>query len=423
MERSDSPETYRRTHSPEAYRRIIDDAIVALPPARRFDTNLYLDTVPYEAGDVIGPEFQGIRASRRSVLIFADENPLANFGHDCRYLLYDAETQKFLKQERARFPPFRHRAPGTFRPVYQPVRFACACHTLPPPPIYKVLADPNVPLDQSPQPVYKTLNNSSAQRERYAILFAGRSDRRHLNQLEYCWRMLTGPYHFEPENVFVLFFDGTRTLPDWESATNWPQENFTLLPQYDDPYQLKIFGTGDQSGFRKACGEIAKSLSKDDLVFIQTSGHGDAKSGRSYLLQHDEQRYFVDEFCKDLQLLGDHESLLILMEQCYSVGFIAPLLNAQAAIQAKRLSIACASQGYSFPASGGLFNAFGMGWIAGQLGIDPEGNATNYDWNSSTFIEAKEAYECALDYKNANDTSARGDSPSGSGGAEDIRLT
>ena len=131
-----------RRDSHEAYRRIIDDTLRALAPARRQTTNLYVDTVPYEKGDTIGPEFQGIRARRRSLLVFADESPRANFGHDCRYRLYDAESQKFYEQARVRFPPFRNRTLDTLELVHAPVPLVAPIPMPPPLPVAQALTGP-----------------------------------------------------------------------------------------------------------------------------------------------------------------------------------------------------------------------------------------------------------------------------------------
>jgi|KBSSwiStaDraftv2_1062776.scaffolds.fasta_scaffold04718_3 hypothetical protein len=396
---------------PEEYRRIIAKTLDALPPARRQTTNLYVDLVPYAAGEPIGPAFQKIIAPGPSHLVFADENPRASFGHDCRYWLYD-KSMRLAMHARARFPPFRHGKLESLRVVHEPVYFIA-------------------PQDPPSIPLAVGHSDPNPQRQRFAILFSGTSDRYHLNDLEYCYRMLTGQYGFAAANIFVLCSDMTMSLPRGRSALNWPDENFGPGPVNNEPYQMKarFFAKGDRDGFKNACQEINKTLQKEDLVFIQTSGHGDAELDspyRSYLLQHDEQRYFSDEFCDDLKLLGkQHDSLLILMEQCFSNGFKAPLLNAQAAIKAKRLSIACASAVPSFPTLDGLFMAFGRGWIASHMSNDPYGTQPMalVDTNNSGAVEAKEAYEYALDLKDPFDQPIKGNHPSGTGGGKDIRLT
>ena len=71
---------------------IRDRAFLAVGPERLGHVNLYLDQRVLRAGEQLGPAFQDLRAPRPSVLVFADDEPRANFGHSCRYLLFDPES-------------------------------------------------------------------------------------------------------------------------------------------------------------------------------------------------------------------------------------------------------------------------------------------------------------------------------------------
>lgn len=73
-------------------------AFERLTYAQRETTNLHIDMHIYNAGDVIGPKFQKITASKSTILVFADDEPLANFGHTCRYLMYESKTGNFLNE-------------------------------------------------------------------------------------------------------------------------------------------------------------------------------------------------------------------------------------------------------------------------------------------------------------------------------------
>jgi hypothetical protein len=110
------------TRSWSKYRRIIDDAVRTLPPSRLKLTNLYLDTQEYKEGAPIGPAPQGIKAKHSCLVVFVDENPRANFSHECRYRFYDPGSQEFLYQTRAQFPPWVNYVPETFGPIYEPVQ-------------------------------------------------------------------------------------------------------------------------------------------------------------------------------------------------------------------------------------------------------------------------------------------------------------
>lgn len=93
----DIPEQVIDTIRSHAFRHVADRQQTA--------TNLCLDSRVYRAGDSIGPAFQGIYADGPTVIVFADDEPLANFGHACRYLLYNPETGEFIREIPARFPP------------------------------------------------------------------------------------------------------------------------------------------------------------------------------------------------------------------------------------------------------------------------------------------------------------------------------
>lgn len=58
---------------------------------RRRTANLYINTAAYEAAAWVGPPFQRIASKQRCLVVFADDRPWANFGHECRYRFYDAD--------------------------------------------------------------------------------------------------------------------------------------------------------------------------------------------------------------------------------------------------------------------------------------------------------------------------------------------
>ena len=393
------------------YRDIISDALKALSRERRRTTNLYLETVPYMRGSVIGPKFQRIRARQRSFLVFMDDDPMANFGHRCRYRFYDEETHTFLYEIAAQFPPHLQSVPTTFKVFHEPVRARRSKRRR-----HRRDMDPAPPPTPAPAPA--PAPTSAAPRERYAILFSGSSDRRHLNDLEYCYRMLTEHYHFNRANVCVLNRDNTRRVRDGTFAINWPEESEPIdkyripVPAFSPPPPptpgLPCF-PADRNGFQDACRLIAKNLQPADLVFVHINGHGGAMNpemgGRledTWLVAHDEDAYYMDEFCSDLAILPEHESLLIMMQQCYSGRFISPVMAAKGSatdqIKAQRLSIACASLDPSYANEECTFDKFTFGWITAHLPNDPYGDppATDVDTGGTAgVIEASEAYAYA----------------------------
>ena len=126
------------------------DAFRNLEFEKRQTTNLYLDYRVYEKGEKLGPEFQKIVVKKPSVLVFADDVPMANFGHDCRYLLYDAENGRLHSEIPARFPPFLRKRPETLLPFHEPVRIQPNPQLFWVPPILRCpIWIPDVPCTQS----------------------------------------------------------------------------------------------------------------------------------------------------------------------------------------------------------------------------------------------------------------------------------
>lgn len=245
---------------------------------------------------------------------------------------------------------------------------------------------------------------------RYAILVSGgNSYRRHLNDLEFCYRMLIDHYGFASQDISVLYFHGARTVGSGPHPNFYPDEGT------NDPYRIKIDGKGKRSAFKDACTELKDKLKSKDLVFIHINGHGYVDGVEAYLLEENGGRYFAEEFCKDLEILGPHAKLLIMMQQCFSAGFIDRVIDAQINKQIKpqAVSIACASASYSGFTDDGLFNCFAWGWIAAHVNKDPWGNALakKLVTDGSGFIEASEAYEYGKKVKDADDEPRQDNEP------------
>jgi len=351
----------------EQYRAVIADAIARLGGRREF-TNLYLDGTVYKQDDFIGPRFQQIRAKESCVVVFADDHPLSNFAHDCRYLLYDEESHRFLREIAARFPPYVDGPPTKYEVIHTGVLIRIGREIVPPPEV--PLQPPGIPVPP-PMP-----------RERHAILFAGTGDPWTLNDLEYCYKLLIH-FGFKTTNIHVLYHDGN------------PQSNNPSLEVWS-PHTIPINGAGTRQNFQAACTHIQQSTPPADLVFIHTNGHGETGTSpkESFLYQHSGGAFHSSEFCQDLATLGPHKSLLIMMEQCSSAGFINPVIAAKGlgTINAARISIACASAGVSAQTQDGRFNQFAKAWIEAQFQQDLDGKFVASNTSGNAFVEADEAF-------------------------------
>src|SRR5262249_32696622 len=130
---------------------------------------------------------------------------------------------------------------------------------------------------------------------RYAILYSGMSNMRHLNDLEFCYRMLVDRYGFNKKNIYVLNYDGTLNTQDGAPGT-WPGDGTA--------YRIKVTGQGNRSAFQSAFGSLKNKLKAHDLVFIHTNNHGDNFGSGSFLCEYPSWgQYMSSDFCADLATL------------------------------------------------------------------------------------------------------------------------
>lgn len=329
-------------------------------------TNLSMDRAIRQEGEVLGPSFQGIKLSRASIVVFVDHAPLANFGHDCHYFLYAAETGDHYASVPARFPPWGVRDAETLDHFHSPVQ------PVSPDALFRIR--PFLPC-----PILVPEGN------RYAIFYSGMSNTRHLNDMEFGYRTLIHRYGFVPGNITVLSYDGTTNTQDGANTT-WPGDG--------SPYQIHINGEGDQAAFESAIDALKPKLGPNDLLFIHTNNHGDWNGSQSFLCAYPSWgSYLSSDFCSKLAELPEFRALIVMMEQCNSGGFITPILSSSTA---KSTSVACAATQAvsSWATPDGHWDTFAYNWFAAQSGAYPNGAALafNPDTNHDGKIEATEAY-------------------------------
>ena len=77
------------------------------------DFLLYLDRKVMQKGEFIDIVTEQLKFDKPTYLVFVDDEPGKNFGHRCHYLLYDAESGKFIRKVPAKFPYFMLKTPET----------------------------------------------------------------------------------------------------------------------------------------------------------------------------------------------------------------------------------------------------------------------------------------------------------------------
>jgi hypothetical protein len=300
--------------------------------------------------------------------VFADDDPRANFGHACRYLLYDADTSEFQHESPARLPPYVTTKPDTLRPFHAPVRFVDT------PTLFHV------------RPAFRcpVLVPSNS---RYAILFAGVSGKAPLNDMEFLYRTLIDIYNFDPNNIYAFHFDGT--FGSWDGpVTTWPGD--------DTAYRIRLTGAGTRAASEGAVDDLKRRLRRDDLLVIHTNqcGDWDAKSRTACFYTYPSaDPYDAIALATKLGELPRFGQPCVMMGQCSSGGFSSPII-AHSTADATSVACAAAEQNTAFPSLDGNCGRFAFDWIAAQAGHTPFGTALAFsaDSDADGKIEAEEAF-------------------------------
>lgn len=348
----------------DLFERIQIDAVSELSYSQSRSSNLHILREVVKKGVEVLAYKQRIPVERDTILVFADDAPLFNWGHPCRYLLYDARSGEKHAEVSAQFPPYMINTPENFKPFHQPVSFI-----------------PQKGLWVQRPPLTCPIRFPVG--ERYAILFAGAANNRHTNDLEFLYRTLRCNYGFRDDHIYSLNYDGTINY-NGGPATTWPGDH--------THYQMPVKGKGTKADLDAVLDELKTRLKPADLLLIHTNNHGGNDGpGKSYLVTYSGPEYYAADFANKLAELPKYDTLMVMMEQCFAGGFNAPIL---AKSTASKTTVASAAIETQSSIGGADFDPFARDWVASMAGHTPYGTALafNPDTDGNGKIYAEEAF-------------------------------
>ena len=192
-----------------------------LKTANRSNIYLYQNTVTKNSELNIGEREESVVVPRDTAVATIDLEPLLNWGHPCKHVLFDAETGEEYASVDANLPLSEfYTDKDAFETIQQNTHF-------------EEKESFQMPSEASNFGLLNIETNSPTG-ERYAILFSGMSNRRHTNDLEFLYRTLVDIYKFKEENICVLNENGSIHHADWISGEKWPGDNTN--------YRMKVKG-------------------------------------------------------------------------------------------------------------------------------------------------------------------------------------
>lgn len=363
---------------------------------RSQDANLYLRKKPIERAGRLN--FAGaarqLPTKQQSLYVFADLAPLANWGHPALHLFFEPTNGILMHSESSIFPPLDfEQSPNDYDPLHVP----------------KVYTVPQTKPFFLNRPAPSPRRRSRNAGRRHAILFSGNSNNRHLNDLEFLFRVLVDLYYYKQDDIYVLNFDGTPNYNGGpQPVVNWPGDN--------TPYRItsRIVGPGNRAAFDKVFGMIAKKIKPADTLLIHTNNHGGDSStyGEPWLCGYPNFGlvYKASEFGQRLATLPKCRSLIVGMEQCYSGGFMTPTVTQS---KATDTSFASAVPANMSSMGGPTFDPWAWDWIAAFNGNYPGGTPLKHPVTPRP--STKEAFDYSYSVHVPGDSPVFQDAPPGVG--------
>lgn len=375
----------------EILERVRANAFSVLTPDGAAAHHLGVVESPLPRGHVLQLVDREIEVPEDAVVVFEDQMPGANFGHPCRYHFHSTVDGSLIGTADAQFPP--EVADPRLRPVYfhEPLKLS---DTLPS--VYGRIDGDKL----HPFPWLRDEN-------RYALLWTSQiSNRRHVEDIEFAWRILRHKFGFPANNIYVLCYDGTIDSTDFHGSdmATWVGDGTA--------YQMQIHDAATKANLQSTLDTISARMNGDSLLFVHTNNHGSPDG----LCVDNSSVLTPSEWATMLDGMDHFGTLVVTMEQCYSGAFQQPTLDHS---QATRTSFASAVPADKVSAGDSHFDQWARTWFEAVNAGTAYGASLAHqpDTNANGRVSVREAfdYSDAYEYANSYDDPQYADSPSGCG--------
>lgn len=349
------------------------------------DFLLYMDQRVMEKGDSLDIVTDKIEFREPTYVIFVDDEPGKNFGHRCHYLLYQVKDGKFIRKVYAKFPYFMQSTPDTLK-LFRTCKVVEG---------FKRKKKMRIPFELDKLSAYSKLApfplKFMVRGRRYAILYSGGSNGRHVNDLEFLYRTLVDVYGYNTNDIYVLNYDGTVNY----NKMSWETPPSAGFAPDGSAWRMVVNGPGSRVGFQDVINTLKGRIRPWDCMLIHTNNHGWYDSSGGFLSAYGPGNYYATDFAADLAMLPTFKNLLVVMEQCASGSFATPIMNSS---PASNTVFQAAVPGDESSAGGWPFDPWAEMWISAMAGVRGDGTAlaVSPDDDLNSMISAWEAYDYSL---------------------------
>jgi len=367
------------------------EAFATLTPRTAASTHLGLVRRIYQKDHVLRLVDREIRVPADSILVFEDQVPGANFAHPCRYLFHSSTNGQLVHVEDASFPP------QVADPQTDVENFHAPLNKVPPgPAVYGAV-------DWSKIPLHPWLLDDN----RYALLWTSQiTFRRHVEDVEFAYRVLRHRLGFPAQNIYVLCYDGSIGATDATAAemATWVGDGTA--------YQMDVTSSATKANLQSTLMTISGRMNGESLLFVHTNNHG-AEAG---LCVDNSTVVTPAEWGTMLDGMAPFGTFVVTMEQCFSGAFLQPTLDHS---KASRTSFASAVPADKYSYGEYHFDGWARAWLEAVNAATVYGATLMHqpDTNGNGRVSVREAfdYSDAYDAELPLDDPQYGDEPVGCG--------
>ena len=303
-----------------------------------------------------------------SWMFFVDEMPLANWSHPCKYVFINANSGIF-DIINSYSPPINKSldAIKTFS------RVSCTNQN-----IFKI----------EKQRLQNTLEHN------YAVIINGGANRfinheRYWNNCAALYSILVNKYGYDRNKIYVIMSDGTDSGIDRHliNLTGGMEQYDSSPLDLDGDYLPDIQYAATKTNISSVFNSLSNIITSQDEVFVFTTDHGDTVNNQYVLYLWNDETLSSTEFAAEINKINNARAINILMQQCFSGGFLSALCGDNRVVMT-----ACSNYQVSHSMSNQVYDEFCYHWFCAMNGEDMDHNIVDADDNGDGYVSMWEAY-------------------------------
>lgn len=225
----------------------------------------------------------------------------------------------------------------------------------------------------------------------WAVIISGgmnpsNNHERYWNDCSAIYKCLRTIYNYRRDRIIILMSDGKS------SGLDRIMNNGLYA---SSPQDLDGDGIGDinysatKSNITRVFNYLEDNVQSNEQVLIYVTDHGSSDDRESYICLWNDTMISASDFAKEVKKIDYLARKHIVLGQCFSGGFVGPLLSACYNIS---VATASAKNEYSYAMNDGKYEEFLYHWVSAAAGKTPDDVSVNADKNGYEGVSSEEMF-------------------------------